>query len=154
MRFANKRRLRSRRVLLTTMLATLSLGSAAIAGPPPVLPVDDLPQGTVKTDGKSPLYLLVRISGGKVIAFENATQKSANVTATFSPTNGTTIKFTSTLDVALKFDLYISSDGRRFEYTSSCPLMAQKGLFENWPHAVPWLAITAVVVADNSGSCR
>lgn len=140
--------------LVATMSITLAIAGPVLASAPPPLQSERLPAGTVKADGKSPLYLLVKVKDGKVTGYESATQKTANVTATFSASNGTTITFTSTLDTALKFELYISADGRRFVYTSSCPLMARKSLYENWPHPVPWLAITGVAVSDGSGSCR
>ena len=54
----------------------------------------------------------------------------------------------SDLPVAIKFDLYLSQDGERFTYTSSCALTPGISSFEMWQQPVREFAIGNPRVVD------
>ena len=58
--------------------------------------------------------------------------------------NEAMLKVSNKTDRQLKYDLYISPDGERFQYTSSCILVPNGGGFEMWPYAVHSFAIGRV----------
>ncbi len=53
-----------------------------------------------------------------------------------SASDGTLLKVANGGDRALKFDLYISPDGERFQYTSSCTLIPKGAGYESWPYPI------------------
>ena len=57
-------------------------------------------------------------------------------------------KVRSDLAVAIKFDLYLSQDGERFVYTSSCALTPGISSFEMWRQPVREFAIGNPRVVD------
>lgn len=136
---------------LFTLAAT-----TALALPPERLTAAELPKGAVTLDG-APVFLKVKITDKKVVSFAPATEKTANLIVRFEKHDdeATLIAFQSKLEVDLKLDLYLSKDRQRFVYTSSCPLAAGKGLFENWPYAVPFVVISAIRVSPpNARTCE
>lgn len=46
----------------------------------------------------------------------------------------------------LKFDLYMVGFQGNRHYTSSCPVMAEGGVFEMWPHPIPEILVTNIRV--------
>lgn len=142
--------------LRTGLVVALFCSNFAAAAAPETVELTKLPAGAIKLDGKSATWLLVTVRKGQVVKVESATAKTGNVTVTTvtNETNDTTVKFESHLSKTLKLDLYISSDGKSFNYTSSCPLMAEKALFENWQQSVPWLAVGgARGIDDQESAC-
>jgi hypothetical protein len=55
-----------------------------------------------------------------------------------------------------KVDLWISRDGVRFVYTSSCPLPPGGSSFEDWPGHVRWLYMSnpRIQPLDAPGVCE
>lgn len=137
------------------LLLCLLAASPALAGPPTgELAVDALPAGSVRTDGNTPLYVLVRIEDGRVVGFEASTAELANLVITFDsrPEDSAMVTVESKGPDTFKLDLYISPDEKTYHYTSSCPVGMT---FETWPHPVPWLAIGGIrtVEADAMSAC-
>ena len=106
-----------------------------------------LPAGFAIGSGSPVLALQVEIADGKVVSSSPA--GSGNLRATRSGSDGEpmlTVK--SDLPVAIKFDLYLSRDGERFTYTSSCALMPGISSFEMWQQPVSEFAIGNPRVVD------
>lgn len=142
--------------LRTMMAAVIASSTLALADPAKSLELAKLPAGAIQLDARSPAWLRVTLREGRVTKIEAATEKTANLTVKVltHAANDTTVNFESRVDHTLKLDLYVSADGKHFTYTSSCPLMANKMLIENWQEAIPWLAVAAArVVAEQSGTC-
>lgn len=62
--------------------------------------------------------------------------------------DGTLLTISNDQDQQVKFDVYISPDGERFLYTSSCTLIAGGKNFEHWPHPVRAFAIGRIRLAS------
>src|SRR5947207_2250493 len=143
------------RLFVYRILVGLPIVCGLVAAPAiaqETLSAENLPAGAVKTDGNKPLYLLVTIEDGKVVGVTPSSAKAANLTVTFSSRDqeSTIVEIGSKIDSVLKVDLYISADDLTYRYSSSCPIIANGSDFEMWPHAVPWLAVTAVHAASSS----
>jgi hypothetical protein len=69
-----------------------------------------------------------------------------------------TLQIKSTLDVFVKFDAFMwlpTPDGIRIGPTSSCPVIANGGNFETWPHPIAMLVLSNFRVQPlNSFACR
>lgn len=104
------------------------------------------------TTGSEPLYLKVSVAGGKVVAFDSTGADDANLVVRFSrhDETGTMVVLESKLDAMLKLDLHISPDAQHYLYTSSCPIIANGADYEQWPHAVAWLAVSNPRVVDSA----
>lgn len=118
-----------------------------------------MPSSRFLTDGNQPLYLNVTISDGQVTGVAQTDAASANLVVTFKhrDRSGTRVEIASKLTVALKWDLYVSSDNQHYAYTSSCPRLPVANEFstwEAWPHSVASLAISNFrVPADGKLTC-
>ncbi len=107
-----------------------------------------LPAGFAIGSGSPVLALQVEVADGKVVAASPA-QGGGNLRATRSGSEAEpmlTVK--SDLPVAIKFDLYLSQDGERFTYTSSCALTPGISSFEMWQQPVREFAIGNPRVVD------
>jgi len=54
------------------------------------------------------------------------------------------LKVSNQTNRQLKYDLYISPDGQRFQYTSSCILVPNGAGVEMWPYVIHSFAIGRV----------
>lgn len=110
-----------------------------------------LPAGFAVGKGQPPLALKVDVADGKASSTVVSDAAQANVTASGSADGGETmLTIRHDLAVAIKFDLYISSDGERFEYTSSCAVTPGISSFEMWSRPIRAFALgnPRVVPAD------
>jgi len=117
---------------------------------------EDMPADAQRFDGKN-LYLKVTIENGAVVKTETATAETANLTLSLvsREKENTMLSIRSGLDVSIKLDLYISHDNTRYQYTSSCPIMAKKGGYETWGFPINWFAVSDIrVVPEDSGLCE
>ncbi|MEG3789837.1 hypothetical protein V1318_06870 [Lysobacter sp. CCNWLW3] len=130
---------------LCLLAAALTLGGAAQAAGKPAaksLGKDALPAGFAVGKGQPPLTLKVEVADGKASGTAVSDAAQANVTASGSADGGETmLTIRHDLAVALKFDLYISSDGERFEYTSSCAVTPGISSFEMWSRPIRAFAL-------------
>jgi hypothetical protein len=136
------------------MSAVAGLAGAAERGRP--IAVEQLPQGFAVGDARAPLGLAVVQEGESLTAHGAAEPSDAHIVLSRSgPGNDTSISVKSSLAVTVKYDLYISPDGKRFFYTSSCPLPAGISGFEMWPHPIHSFAIgNPRVVAESAMTCE
>ena len=130
---------------LCLLAAALALGGAAqAAGKPAAKSLDKaaLPAGFAVGKGQPPLTLKVEVADGQASGTAVSDAAQANVTASGSADGGETmLTIRHDLAVALKFDLYISSDGERFEYTSSCAVTPGISSFEMWSRPIRAFAL-------------
>jgi len=120
-----------------------------------VLAKSEIPAGFAIGSGNPVLALKVDIDGGQVKSVANTEATTANVTATGSSADGETmLTIKHDLDVTIKFDLYISADGERFEYTSSCAITPAISSFEMWAQPIRAFALgNPRVIAGNKVTC-
>ena len=106
-----------------------------------VVATADLPAGHVVVSGDEPVYL--RLAGTDTLVLEPADEASADLVVHFASRDHdmTMVSLKAKGERTLRLDFYISPDGKRWQYSSSCPLMGTIGTYENWPHALPLLAI-------------
>ena len=103
---------------------------------------EELGQGFAIGSGDPVLTLKVDILDGGVASVAPVDAASANVFAERSIGEGQTmLNLRTDLDVALKFDLYISHDGKTFEYTSTCAVTPGISGFEMWQYPVHEFAL-------------
>lgn len=134
-----KRRLAG--ALLLTMCAMPVIASAAKPAPK-TLARGDLPAGFAIGSASPSLALQVEVVDGKVTASAPAGDASGNLRAARSgDATQTTLMVSSTLAEAVKFDLYISLDGERFTYASSCGVTPGISSFEMWEEPVKLFAL-------------
>lgn len=100
------------------------------------------------------LALQVVVADGKVVSWAPATE-NGNLRAVRSGSEAEPMLTVSAgLPVAIKFDLYLSQDGERFVYTSSCAVTPGVSSFEMWRQPVAAFALgNPRVVADGKASC-
>lgn len=111
----------------------------------------DLPANHVITDGSKPLFL--RVSGQKPLILSPAIEADAQIRVEFTTRNeeSTMVSLTSTHPRRIKVDLYLSPDGDRWEYTSSCPL----SVHEMWGYPVAYLALANPrFIGDEKSICE
>lgn len=134
-----KRRLAG--ALLLTMCAMPVIASAAKPAPK-TLARGDLPAGFAIGSASPSLALQVEVVDGKVTASAPAGDAPGNLRAARSgDATQTTLMVSSTLAEAVKFDLYISLDGERFTYASSCGVTPGISSFEMWEQPVKVFAL-------------
>ena len=127
--------------LLVAMCALPALASAAKPAPK-TLARGELPAGFAIGDASPSLALQVEVVDGKVVASAPAGDAPGNLRATRSgDATQTTLMVSSTLAEAVKFDLYVSTDGEQFTYTSSCGVTPGISSFEMWEKPVTHFAI-------------
>jgi len=118
--------------------------SAAFAAKPAVrtMAKSEIPQDFAVGSGEPPLVLKVEIVDGKASSAQPAEAATTNVTASGSTEDGEAmLSIRHDLDVALKFDLYISADGELFQYASSCAVTPGISSFELWQQPVRAFAL-------------
>ncbi|WP_157489405.1 MULTISPECIES: hypothetical protein [unclassified Lysobacter] len=136
---------------LAAALAMAGVVHAAGKAPAKSLSKDALPAGFAVGKGQPPLTLKVDVADGKASSTVVSDAAQANVTASGGADGGETmLTIRHDLAVAIKFDLYISSDGERFEYTSSCAVTPGISSFEMWSRPIRAFALgnPRVVPAD------
>lgn len=111
------------------------------------LSLAEIPNDFAVGTGKDPLYLTVA-QEGETLSSKASKGPSGDIVASTIPHDSMTmLTIKSNLDKELKFDLYISPDGRRFQYTSTCALIPKASNFESWPYAIHSFAIGNVRIA-------
>lgn len=150
--------------LRCAVLMCVLAAMAACSGVPATVPVaardgdsistSDLPAGYQSTDGAFPLYLKATVTETGALQLEPADAATANLSLRFIKRSDsqTMVAFSNTLASPVKLDLYISPDGKNYVYTSSCPILAQGGSYETWPHPVAWIALAQARVVDVDAS--
>ena len=119
-----------------------------------ILNREELPAGFAIGEGEPSLGLIVRVNHAKTEASPTTDLALANVTLKRgSIGSGTSAEIHSKLDLPLKFDLYISPDGQRYRYTSTCVVIAKGSAFEMWPSSIRSFALgnPRVVGVDQMG---
>ncbi len=92
--------------------------------------------------GDPALALQVELIDGKVASSAPTSGSQGNLRAMRSgDASAPMLTVSSELRVAVKFDLYLSSDGKRFVYTSSCALTPGISSFEMWQQPVREFAL-------------
>ena len=139
--------------VLALAVALACGGTAWAAGKPAAKSLNKaaLPAGFAIGSGQPPLALKVEVADGKATARAVADAAQANVTASGGADGGETmLTIRHDLAVALKFDLYISADGERFDYASSCAVTPGISSFEMWSRPIRAFALgnPRVVPAD------
>jgi len=146
----------------TPMLCVMLIAGVACAGAHAAKPKaralarSEIPAGFAIGGGEPALALKVEVADGKVTSFASADATAANVTASGSSADGQTmLNIRHDLDVVLKFDLFISSDGERFEYASSCAVTPAISSFEMWEQPIRAFALgNPRVVAQDKMTCE
>ena len=109
----------------------------------------DLPAGFAVGGARPVLALQVEVVDGRVSAAAPAADGQGNLRATRSGSDAEPmLTVRSDLAVAIKFDLYLSQDGERFVYNSSCALTPGISSFEMWRQPVREFAIGNPRVVD------
>ena len=126
------------------MLVVSAVTGAAWAGKaaPKTVARGELPAGFAIGSASPSLALQVEVVGGKVAASAPGGDAPGNLRA--GPRGGATqatLMVSSTLPVSIKFDLYVSTDGETFTYTSSCGVTPGISSFEMWERPVTHFAI-------------
>lgn len=130
-----------------------AFGAAQAAKPARTIDKDDIPAGFAVGSGQPALALDVVIENGRVARAGVATAAdAANVTASANAKEGeTTLTIKHGLKATLKFDLYISADGERFVYASSCAVTPGISSFEMWQQPIRAFALGNPRVVDDVG---
>jgi hypothetical protein len=127
--------------LMVAMCAMQGVASAGKAAPK-TLARGELPTGFAVGTASPSLALQVEIVDGKVTASAPAGGEPGNLRAARSGDAAqTTLMVSSTLSVAIKFDLYVSMDGEQFTYASSCGVTPGISSFEMWEQPVKHFAL-------------
>ena len=129
-------------VCLLAAMWAIPMIAAAGKPAPKTLQRGDLPAGFAIGSGSPSLALQVDVVDGRVAASAPAGDTPGNLRAARSgDATQTTLMVSSTLPVAIKFDLYVSSDGERFEYASSCGVTPGVSSFEMWERPIQAFAL-------------
>ena len=127
---------------IALVAAVLVAGPAHAGKTREALDKSALPAGFVVGSGDPALALDVVVADGRVVSSAAASPEQANVTARSGTADGqTTLTIAHRLAANLKFDLYLSADGERFEYTSSCVVTPGVASFELWQQPVKAFAL-------------
>ena len=122
--------------------ALVLLPVAAKDKPARTLARAELPPGFAIGSGSPALALQVDVVGGKVVSWAPAQPGAGDLRGTRSGDAGqTTLMVSSTLPDAIKFDLYVSTDGERFEYASTCGVTPGVSSFEMWERPITLFAM-------------
>ncbi|PPJ41576.1 MULTISPECIES: hypothetical protein [unclassified Pseudoxanthomonas] len=129
-----------RACLMAAMLAILP--ASAKDKVPRTLTRAELPQGFAIGSGSPVLALQVEVADGKVASWAPAGEGGGNLRGTRSGDAAqTTLMVSSALPEAIKFDLYVSTDGERFEYASTCGVTPGVSSFEMWERPITQFAM-------------
>ncbi|MBD9468833.1 hypothetical protein [Pseudoxanthomonas sp. PXM01] len=127
--------------LMAAMCAMPAIASAAKPAPK-TLARGELPAGFAIGTASPSLALQVEVVDGKVSASAPAGDGPGNLRAARSgDAIQTTLMVSSTLPVSIKFELYVSTDGETFTYTSSCGVTPGISSFEMWERPVTHFAM-------------
>ena len=121
-----------------------------------VFELAQLPAESWRTDGSAPLYLHVELADGAIVAVTPADADTGNlgIWLDAGADQTTLIALENRSPARLKLDLHVSTDGERFAYTSSCPVGANAGFYQQWPQPLPWLSVGNIrIVADDLELC-
>jgi hypothetical protein len=135
-------------VAIGGVIAAGVAGLAACGGPsrPParVITEGHLPPGAAHRTGNAPLTLKLSFdANGVPDGFASGSPDDADLIVESGSGRGiTTAKITNRYKETLKVDLWIGPDGRRFVYTSSCPIRAGGRSLEMWNQDVPWVYVS------------
>jgi hypothetical protein len=125
-------------VAVSAMADAASAGKAA----PKTLARGELPAGFAIGSASPSLALQVEVVDGKVATSAPAGDGPGNLRAARSGDGAQpTLMVSSTLPVSIKFDLYTSTDGERFTYSSSCGVTPGISSFEMWEQPVKDFAL-------------
>lgn len=118
-----------------------------------IIATSELPAGFIKLDPVAKNFL--RVSGDP-LALEASDESNGNVTMAIASRNHdmTMVSVAATTEGKLKLDFYISPDGERWQYTSSCPVSTVAN-YETWPHDITHIAVAnpRYVAGDRAGLC-
>ena len=91
---------------------------------------------------------------GQPNGFEQGTAAATDLVIAF--VNTSTVRIANRSRQHLKLDLWLSQNGKRFVYTSSCPILAGGESFENWPAPVTWLYVSnpRILQPDAPARCQ
>lgn len=126
----------------TVGIVALLVGCAPAPRPPArVITVGHLPPGAAfRADAGALTLKLSYDASGTPTGFAAGTADDADIVMGFI--NTMTVKIENHLKQTLKVDLWLSRDGQRFGYTSSCPIAAGGSSHEMWPGAVNWVYVS------------
>jgi hypothetical protein len=128
-----------------------SVRPAASPHAPNWLSVAQLPDGAIRGSSERALLLEVTRGGdGAIASVESAPLELANLIVRVSakgPRN-VGVVLESSLDATLKLDLFVSPDGERFKYASSCPVIAGGSAYEMFAERVVAVAVARVRATD------
>lgn len=132
--------------LMLAALVVMPLPSALAAGRKPApapLARSALPAGFVVGNGVPSLSLKIDVAGNTVVSSSPvAGSEPGNLRATRSGDDAQTmLTVSSDLPVAIKFDLYVSTDGEQFTYASTCGVTPGISSFEMWKMPVHSFAL-------------
>lgn len=123
-------------------LCAMPVIASAAKPAPKTLSRSELPAGFAIGTASPSLALQVEVVDGKVIASAPAGDGPGNLRAARSGDAAqTTLMVSSALAEAVKFDLYVSLDGERFTYASSCGVTPGVSSFEMWEQPVKLFAL-------------
>ncbi len=123
------------------LLAALCAPVAEAAGPPRRQAERHELAGFAIGSGRPPLALQVEIVDGRVVSSAPVAE-GGNLRAVRSGDDAEPmLTVSASLPVTVKFDLYLSQDGERFVYTSSCAVTPGISSFEMWRQPVREFAI-------------
>jgi hypothetical protein len=147
------------------ILASIVAGSVVRCNPPPeparTIGPGHMPSGAAYHLGGPDVILKVTLDevSGEPTGFEQGSAESTDLAVGFvgdkTSTRTTTVRLTSRSKQTLKVDLWLSQDGQRFEYTSSCPIAPGKRSFETWAGDIPWVYVSnpRFLAADAPATC-
>jgi hypothetical protein len=140
------------------------LPCVAACDPPPeparIITPGRMPIGAAYRTSSADLALHVTLDevSSSPVGFEPAKAESTDLVMgavpNTAPTPMTTLALTNRSARPLKVDLWISNDGQRYRYTSSCPIGPGARSSESWPGVVPWVYVSNPrFVASDARGC-
>jgi hypothetical protein len=135
------------RVAIVVLASAAIAGTSAAGGKHRSLTRGELGPGFVIGSGQPALGLSVVIVDGRVASTAAADPGAADLVAQRGEgETQTTLNVRSRLDATLKYDLYVSRDGRSFDYASACAVTPGIAAFELWQYPVREFALGNVRV--------
>jgi hypothetical protein len=137
---------------MRAVLLALVLPCVVACEPPPeparIITPGHMPPGAAYHSGSPDLSLRVTVDevSGTPLGFEPGkaenTDLSLGFVANTAATSMTMLALTNRSKRPLKVDMWISDDGQRYRYTSSCPILAGARSTESWPGVVSWIYVS------------
>jgi hypothetical protein len=101
--------------------------------------------------------IVFEIENGKIVsALPNAAggQPANTIDVSFKEIdNGMMLTLQSHLSMDVKYDAMMKAPDNRLVYTSSCPVRANLGVYEGWPHGIKFLELSNFRFQDG-GPCK